>query len=226
MQLNLSTAALLLPLQEACRALSIPISQTQQDQLLNYLQQLLKWNHTYNLTAIRDPHQALVQHLFDSLSVVPPMKRYFGIEQKIQPTILDVGSGAGLPGIVLAIMFPTISVTCVDAVEKKSSFMTQMSSVLTLTNLITKHARVEQLLGAQYNVVVSRAFASLEDFANLAGERVCAQGVLLAMKGKRPNEEIQALQQNTEWCVERLEPLIVPQLDAERCLLWIKRKGS
>jgi 16S rRNA (guanine527-N7)-methyltransferase len=196
----------------------------QQQQLLDYLNELLKWNKTYNLTAIRNPQQALIHHVFDSLSIVGPIQSYLADQGVKQPTILDVGSGAGLPGVVLAVMLPAAKITCVDAVEKKTSFIRQAASVLKLDNLSATHARVEQLNLNKYDVVTSRAFASLEDFVTLAGDQALPTGVLLAMKGKRPDDEIQQMHNRTQWNVTKTDQIAVPQLNAERCLLWIKRK--
>jgi 16S rRNA (guanine527-N7)-methyltransferase len=211
-------------IQEACTALTLRVNTHQQQQLLDYLNELLKWNKTYNLTAIRDPQQALIHHVFDSLSIVGPIQSYLADQGVKQPTILDVGSGAGLPGVVLAVMLPAAKITCVDAVEKKTSFIRQAASVLKLDNLSATHARVEQLNLNKYDVVTSRAFASLEDFVTLAGDQALPTGVLLAMKGKRPDDEIQQMHNRTQWNVTKTDQIAVPQLNAERCLLWIKRK--
>ncbi|AMG86624.1 glucose inhibited division protein B [Bordetella bronchiseptica RB50] len=191
-------------LAQACDALRLPADAGQQQKLLRYIEQMQRWNRTYNLTAIRDPGQMLVQHLFDSLSVVAPLER-------------------GLPGVVLAIMRAHWDVTCVDAVEKKTAFVRQMAGALGLPNLQAAHTRIEQLEPAQCDVVISRAFASLQDFAKLAGRHVREGGTLVAMKGKVPDDEIQALQQHGHWTVERIEPLVVPALDAQRCLIWMRR---
>ena len=160
------------------------------DKLLGYLAQMQRWNRTYNLTAIRDPQQMLIQHLFDSLSVVAPLSAALG---EAPARIYDVGSGGGLPGVVLAIMRPHWSVTCIDAVEKKTAFVRQMSGALALPNLQARHARIETLEPGECNIVTSRAFASLDDFAELAGRHVRNDGTLVAMKGKVPDDEIQAL---------------------------------
>jgi 16S rRNA (guanine527-N7)-methyltransferase len=213
-------------LEKACQTLSIELTEAKQDQILEYLTQLLKWNKTYNLTAIRDPEQALVQHIFDSLTVIAPIRTYFQSKQENTKTVLDVGSGAGLPGVVIAIMLPEIQVTCVDTVEKKMAFVRQISGVLALTNLEAIHHRVELMNEEPYDVVISRAFASLEDFATLAGKKIKKDGILLAMKGKIPHEEIVTLEEKTDWCVKSIEGLEVPQLSAQRCLVWMKRKGT
>ena len=211
---------------EACVALSLSPTDKQKTQLLEYVTQLLKWNQTYNLTAIRDPEQALIQHVFDSLAVIKPITDYFFDQNIKQATILDVGSGAGLPAVILGIMIPTSQMRCVDPVEKKMTFVRQVVGILKLSNVEPIHDRVEHLESGPYDLVISRAFASLEDFAQLAGSKVKTKGLLLAMKGKHPQEEIESLENNTSWKVEKVEPIKVPQLDAQRCLVWMKDKGS
>ena len=210
----------------ACDAMKIQISAYQKIQLLDYLDQLLRWNKTYNLTAIRDPQQGLVQHIFDSLSVVTPLAEYFQINAIQEPTIIDVGSGGGLPGAVLAIVFKQAKITCIDTVEKKTSFIRQVASVLKLENLKALHSRVENVAPLHADIVISRAFSSLEDFAELAGKHVGQDRKLVGMKGKHPDEEGTALLRKGEWDIEKIEPLNVPELQAERCLVWMQRKGN
>lgn len=217
---------LLAQLDQACAALMLSPTDNQKEQLLEYLTQLLKWNKTYNLTAIRDPEQALIQHIFDSLAVIKPITEYLCAQHINAATILDVGSGAGLPAVILGIMIPASHISCVDPVDKKMTFVRQAVGILKLSNVDAIHSRVEHLETGPYDVVISRAFASLEDFANLAGSKVKTKGVLLAMKGKHPQEEIETLEKNTGWNVEKVEPLNVPELDAQRCLVWMKDKGS
>jgi 16S rRNA (guanine527-N7)-methyltransferase len=220
---KVSTSERLLRALETLRLKSQP---TQQTALLEYLSQLMRWNKTYNLTAIRDPDQALVHHIFDSLSLVAPLSRALSLNQTETPTVVDVGSGGGLPGVILAIMLPDVQVTCVDAVEKKTMFVRQMAGVLTLPNLTAQHARIEALKPLQATLVTSRAFASLEDFAQLAGPHVREGGYLVAMKGREPTEEITALQAHTAWSAQAIEPLTVPELEGQRCLVWMQRKGT
>ncbi|CAM4195049.1 16S rRNA (guanine(527)-N(7))-methyltransferase RsmG [Bordetella muralis] len=216
-----SEATLAQRLTQACDSLGLPITAAQTEQLLTYLAQMQRWNRTYNLTAIRDPEQMLVQHLFDSLSVVNPLANT--LDPAAMTKVYDIGSGGGLPGVVLAIMLPSWQISCVDAVEKKMAFVRQMSGVLSLSNLRAVHGRVEALAPAQCDVVISRAFASLNDFASLAGRHVRNDGTLVGMKGKVPEDEIQALHQQGEWHVEHIQALQVPQLDAQRCLIWMRR---
>ncbi|MCD0501557.1 16S rRNA (guanine(527)-N(7))-methyltransferase RsmG [Bordetella petrii] len=208
-------------LAQACQALDLPVDNARAEKLLAYLAQMQRWNRTYNLTAIRDPEQMLVQHLFDSLSVVNPLGRV--LNEAGPAAVYDIGSGGGLPGVVLAILRPGWQVNCVDAVEKKMAFVRQMSGALSLPNLRALHARVEDLPPADSDVVISRAFASLKDFAALAGRHVRNDGTLVAMKGKVPQDEIQALHEQGEWQVHDIQALQVPTLDAQRCLIWMRR---
>ncbi|MDQ8032144.1 16S rRNA (guanine(527)-N(7))-methyltransferase RsmG [Bordetella genomosp. 1] len=207
-------------LAQACEALGLAPDAAQREALLRYVAQMQRWNRTYNLTAIRDPGQMLVQHLFDSLSIVGPLRAHLGDGPA---RIFDVGSGGGLPGVVLALMQPEWDVTCVDAVEKKTAFVRQMSGALHAPNLHALHARIEQVEPAQCDVVISRAFASLQDFAAWSGRHVRNGGTLVAMKGKVPDDELAALAAQGEWKVEDIQTLNVPELDAQRCLIWMRR---
>jgi 16S rRNA (guanine527-N7)-methyltransferase len=213
-------------LEKACHTLSLEPTKQQQQRLLEYLSQLLKWNKTYNLTAIREPEQALVQHIFDSLTIIKPLNNFFQQKEQDKKMVLDVGSGAGLPGVIIATMIPDALVTCVDTVEKKMTFVRQVSGVLGLENLKVLHQRVELIQDNKFEVVTSRAFATLQDFAVLAGECVEKNGILLAMKGKIPHDEITTLEKETNWYVEGTETLKVPQLSAQRCLVWMKQQGT
>ncbi|HEY0295606.1 MAG TPA: 16S rRNA (guanine(527)-N(7))-methyltransferase RsmG [Bordetella sp.] len=212
----------------ACQQLGLRASDAQRDKLLRYVEQMQRWNRTYNLTAVRDAGQMLVQHVFDSLAVARPIENETA-DNETAPRplrIMDVGSGGGLPGVVLAILHDRWRVQCVDAVDKKMAFVRQISGALALPNLQASHARVETLPQAGCDVVVSRAFASLLDFANLAGLHVHEKGSLLAMKGKTPEDEIAALHAQGVWRVRRIETLHVPELDAQRCLVWMRRTGQ
>lgn len=210
----------------AAQALRLDLVDAQINLLLEYQAQMQRWNRTYNLTALRDPDQMLIQHLFDSMSVVMPIEREFAAGGATDLAIMDVGAGAGLPGAVIAICRPQWSVCCVDAVEKKTAFVTQASGVLKLANLRARHARVEQMDEAGCDLVVSRAFASLQDFSRLAGRHVRDGGVLLAMKGREPLDETPPLEQDDQWRIASIEPLTVPELQAQRCLVWMRRKGN
>lgn len=186
--------------------------------LLDYVTLLAKWNAVYNLTAIRDPRQMLIQHILDSLSIVPHLV------QRNPGTVLDVGSGGGLPGIVLAIVRPDWDVTVNDIVHKKTAFQAQAKAELGLTNLSVVTGRVETLrpgaeVSAKFDVIVSRAFAELADFVTLARHLVAEQGAILAMKGVRPDDEIERLPAGAH--VEQIVRLDVPFLDAERHLVTV-----
>ena len=212
-------------LEDVIATYALNITDEQKKCLLKYLEQLNKWNKTYNLTAIRDQQQALVQHLFDSLSIVSPLQLNIQHHAMTHPKIMDVGSGGGLPGVILAIVFPEASIICVDAVEKKIAFIRHVAGVLELKNLRALHTRIEDLSDASMDIVTSRAFASLKDFAMLAGKHVSINGEMIAMKGKHPADEIAELDA-TDWVVKEVETLTVPELDAERCLVWMQRKGK
>jgi 16S rRNA (guanine527-N7)-methyltransferase len=209
---------------DAALALRTACSLSQAQTLLTYMAQMQHWNRTYNLTALREADQILVQHLFDSLAIVAPMCKALSGRVESGATIVDVGSGAGLPGVVLATVQSGWQVHCVDAVEKKMAFVRQMSGVLQLGNLHAIHARVEKMAPLAADIVVSRAFASLRDFAILAGDQTVSGGHLLAMKGHEPLDEIKALESETDWRVDRIESLIVPELSADRCLVWMSRR--
>lgn len=213
-------------LRSAAGQFKIELTERQMQTLLNYLLQLQRWNKTYNLTALRDPEQMLIQHVFDSLSIIPAINTLASSQDRAGFSILDVGSGGGLPGIVLAIACSTWNVTCVDAVEKKISFIRQMSAVLSLPNLKGIHERIENLDKQNADVIVSRAFASLYDFVKLTEAHLSANGKIVAMKAKIPTEEIAELESNTLWRVDHIESLIVPELDADRCLVYLKRVGD
>lgn len=202
-------------LRQAAAELQLQLSDRQVEQLLAYAQLIAKWNKVYNLTAVR-PGEMLVQHLFDSLSVVAPLRRQAG-GRAIR--LLDVGSGAGLPGVVIAICCPEVQVDCVDTVGKKAAFIQQAASQLQLPNLRGIHDRVEKLAGP-YDVICSRAFASLADFVTWSQGALAGQGVWLAMKGKRPDAELAELPPAAE--AFHVEQLSVPELSAERCIVWIR----
>ncbi|HVZ42546.1 MAG TPA: 16S rRNA (guanine(527)-N(7))-methyltransferase RsmG [Ramlibacter sp.] len=207
-------------LRRGAEALGLPLADAQVDALLTYLDLILKWNRVYNLTSLRDPQQILTHHLLDSLASVPPLMRHVdgrGVR------LLDVGSGAGLPGVVIAICRPELPVDCLDAVAKKAAFIQQVASELKMTHLRGLHQRVEQITD-RYDVVCSRAFASLADFTRWSGGALKEGGVWLAMKGKRPEDEIAALPPEVE--VFHVEQLQVPGLDAERCIVWMRRAAA
>ena len=202
-------------------ALALDLSTAQRQALLDYLALLQKWNQVYNLTAVREPQAMLSHHLLDCLAVVAPLRAQLANLAMTEPIrLLDVGSGAGLPGLVLAICLPQLQVDCVDTVAKKSSFIQQAALSLGLANLRGLHARVESLTAA-YQVVSARAFSSLPDLVTGSDKALLPDGLWMAMKGKTPDEEIQALP--TQVQVFHVEPLQVPGLDAQRCIVWMRR---
>ena len=188
--------------------------------LERYLSLLVKWNAAYNLTAVRQPEQMRLQHLSDCLAVVGPLRRQLGTGSSAR--ILDVGSGGGLPGVVLALADPAWDVTCVDAVGKKAAFIRQVAGELALPHLHAVHARVETLRAPPYDVIIARAFASLADFTRQTRALLVPTGLWMAMKGKRPNDELAALPPDVT--AFHVEPLAVPGLDAERCLVWMRKQ--
>ena len=202
------------------RALGLQLSDEQVSMLLDYLVLLQKWNKVYNLTAVRDPAEMMTHHLLDSLAAIGPLLRQTG-GQPIK--LLDVGSGGGLPGVVIAITCPQIQVSCVDTVGKKAAFIQQAAAALKLSNLRGVHARVETLKaeeGGGFDVVCSRAFASLVDFTTWSSSALKPGAVWMAMKGKHPADEIAALPASV--AVFHVEQLVVPGLDAERCIVWLR----
>lgn len=207
-------------LRSGAQALGIGLSDGQAGQLLDYLELIAKWTKVYNLTAVRDPGEMLTQHLLDSLAVVPPLRR---LAAGRALRLLDVGSGAGLPGVVIAVCCPEIRVDCIDTVAKKAAFIQQVAGALKLPNLHGIHGRVEQVAD-RYDVVCSRAFASLADFVNWSAQALAEGGVWLAMKGRRPDREIAELPPAAE--MFHVEQLSVPGLDAERCIVWMRRRSS
>lgn len=196
--------------------LGLTLSDVQLDQLQGYLALIQKWNKVYNLTAVRDPQEMLTHHVLDSLTAVAPLLRHTG---GAAAKVLDVGSGGGLPGIVLAICRSELDISCVDTVGKKVAFIQQVAASLKLPNLRGVHARVESLSGP-FDVICCRAFAALPDFVNWSRDALAPNGVWMAMKGKHPQEEIEALPQGVQ--VFHVEPLRVPGLDVERCMVWMR----
>ena len=221
----MTVPSLELALRRGAGELSLALTDAQFGQLLEYLALLQKWGRVYNLTAVRDPGDMLTHHVLDSLALIPPLSRHIAHDADASRAlrVLDVGSGAGLPGVVIAICCPALSVSCVDTVAKKTAFIQQVAANLRLTNLRGVHARVEKLTD-KYDVVVSRAFASLPDFVQWSGGALAQDGVWLAMKGKHPADELAAMPAGIE--VFHVEQLRVPGLDAQRCLVWMRPRAA
>jgi 16S rRNA (guanine527-N7)-methyltransferase len=203
-------------LREGLNQLGLALSPAQQQQLLDYLDLLGKWNKIYNLTAVRDPAQMLTQHLLDCLAVVQPLKARLPALQ----TVLDVGAGGGLPAVVLAVACPQWQVSAVDTVAKKAAFIQTAAHSLGLPNLRGIHARVEDLAEG-YDLVCSRAFASLADFTSWSAAALKPGGVWMAMKGRVPDEELAALPPGVR--VDEVQLLQVPGLEAQRCVVWMRQ---
>jgi 16S rRNA (guanine527-N7)-methyltransferase len=214
--------------------LGLTLDDIQVAKLLDYLDLIQKWTRVYNLTAVRQPRDMLTRHVLDSLAVIAPLRSKMSSLCGNWPTVaadgtaseatpfglLDVGSGAGLPGAVIAICCPNIRVECVDTVSKKVAFIRQVAATLKLSNLHGLHARVESL-AQKYAVVASRAFASLSDFVMWSEGVLAPGGVWMAMKGKSPEGEISALPHHVQ--VFHVEHLEVPGLGAERCIVWMRK---
>ena len=202
--------------------LHLSLSDAQVKGLLDYQNLIGKWNKVYNLTAVRDPAEMLTHHLLDSLAAVAPLQKHLQNRGLTNARVLDVGAGAGLPGVVLAICCPALAVTCVDTVGKKAAFIKHVALALGLPNLIGLHARVETIT-QPFGVICSRAFASLADFTGWSQAALAPGGVWMALKGKHPAEELAMLPPNVT--MFHVEPLTVPGLAAERCIIWLQKAG-
>jgi 16S rRNA (guanine527-N7)-methyltransferase len=207
-------AALADVLKQGVAELALELSAAQQEQLLDYLALLNKWNSVYNLTSVRDPMQMMTLHLLDSLAAVPA---FDGAQN-----VLDVGAGGGLPGVVLAISKPEMKLSMIDTVHKKTAFLTQVKAELGLANVTVYTKKVQELEVKQpFDVITSRAFADLSDFVNWSGHLLAQGGRFIALKGTAPQDERERLPE--PWKVERLQALKVPGLEAERHLVFIQQ---
>ena len=205
-------------LEHACMQLPFDVSGRQQQTLLRYVELLARWNATYNLTSVRDPLEMVTQHLADALSVVAPLRAKLPVRSG--RSLLDVGTGAGLPGLVIAALEPELQITCVDTVGKKIAFVRQAIGELGLANVTAVHGRVEQIRQPRVDVVCARAFASLVDLALWTRHLLLPDGVWMALKGRQPDEEIAALPTDVE--VFHVEQIRVPGMAAERCIVWMR----
>jgi len=194
-------------------ALHLDLDAATHEKLLQYVALIDKWNRVYNLTAVRAREQMVTQHLLDSLAVAPHLSG---------TTLLDVGSGAGLPGIPLALARPAWRVTLLESNQKKSAFLQQAVIELALANVEVAHARVEEWVPAHaYDVVISRAFSDLAEFMQLAGRHVAPGGMLAAMKGAYPADELARVP--APFRTAAVIPLEVPGLGAERHLVVLRK---
>ena len=200
-------------LKQGIKDLKLDLADDQVEKLLDYLALLNKWNSVYNLTSVREPMQMVTLHLLDSLAAV---SAFAGAKN-----VLDVGAGGGLPGMVLAISRPDMKVSMIDTVHKKTAFLNQVKAELGLSNVTVYTKRVEQLeVKTKFDVITSRAFADLSDFVNWSGHLLQEGGRFIALKGTAPEEERERLPK--PWKVQKLEPLTVPGLEAERHLVFIE----
>lgn len=197
-------------LQTGLEQLELEATKSQVDLLLAFVSLIEKWNKAYNLTAIRNRDEMLRLHILDSLAVLP-----FITGQKI----IDVGTGAGLPGIPLAILMPDVQFTLVDSNSKKTRFVQQAVLELQIKNVRVVHGRIEELgYEGEYDAVLSRAFASLKDIMNLTEYLLQPEGVLIAMKGQQPEIELKKIDRTY-----LVNPIVVPGVDAERCVVRINK---
>jgi 16S rRNA (guanine527-N7)-methyltransferase len=200
------------PLRRGLLALGVASSDERSERLERYLALLEKWNRTYNLTAIREPGRMVTHHVLDSLAVLPHVRG---------PNVLDVGSGAGLPGIPLAIASPALAVTLLDSSHKKTAFLQQAIGELALANATVVNARIESWqAGGRFDTIVSRAFADLGEFVSAAARLLTPGGTIAAMKGVHPHDEIERLPAGFR--VREVLKLDVPLLDAERHLVLVE----
>ncbi|MBC3869374.1 16S rRNA (guanine(527)-N(7))-methyltransferase RsmG [Undibacterium oligocarboniphilum] len=210
----IDTARLKQRLISGVQELGLSLNEFQIEKMIAYLLLLSKWNSVYNLTAIRDPLEMVRQHLLDSLSAAPAFEG--------AKNVLDVGAGGGLPGMMLAIVYPYIKISMIDTVSKKTAFLTQVKTELGLTNVTVYTGRVEKLtVDEKFDVITSRAFSELANFINWSGHLLADGGQFIAMKGVAPVQEIKRLPAG--WQATGVQALHVPGLDAERHLVFVKR---
>ena len=194
-------------------ALQLDADAAQRQRLLDYLALLQRWNRVYNLTAVRDPEQMLAKHLADCLALIAPLRA------RAPSRLLDVGSGGGLPGLVVAIMLPATEVVLCDAVRKKCAFLQQAAATLGLRNVRVEHGRIEALALPPFDCITSRAFSELAEMLRLTRHLLRPDGCWAAMKGVRPDAELAALPGDVHADVQELT---VPGLDAQRCVVWLR----
>lgn len=207
-------------LADGAAELGVALESTQLGRLVRYTDLLVRWNQVHNLTAV-EPDQMLTHHLLDSLSIVPTVNAR--VSGKKTPRVLDVGAGAGLPGIPLAIALPEVQVTLLDKVEKKVAFLRQAQLELRLTNIDAVHARVEQLRASPFDVILARAFATLLELVRLTRPLLSTDGCWCAMKGSLPQAEIEELERaQLGVSVAEVVKLRIPRLDAERHLILLE----
>ena len=222
-----STEILLTQLSRAAAWLGLSLPVSQQNMLLEYLFELKKWNQTYNLTAVKTIDEMLIQHVFDCLALIPVLQAYerdFGHSFQL---IADVGSGAGLPAVVVAVARPTTLVISIDSVQKKTSFVQHTANKLGLVNLEARHSRVEKIKDIKADLVISRAFASLSDFVEISEGITKNTSVMAAMKSRQLKTEIASFARNrSDWNVHCVNEVGVPEMQATRYIAWLRRKND
>jgi len=201
---------LLQQIKQGCESLGLSLTDEQQVKLQRYVELLVKWNKVYNLTSVRDPSEMVNRHVLDSLTLLPYLEG---------DSLLDVGTGAGLPGIPIAISFPEIAVTLLDTNSKKTRFLQQAKAELGLNNVTVVHARVEEATLPKFAMVTARAFATIKDIIDLTGRHCDDAGSLLLMKGVRPDDELDAI--GGGFKLHDVVTLDVPECDGQRHLVRI-----
>ena len=203
--------------------LGLTLTATERERLLAYLALIQRWTKVYNLTAVRNTGEMFTHHLLDCLAVVLPLRKGTGVAGQGALRLLDVGSGAGLPGVILAMLNPTWQVSCVDAVAKKAAFIRQAAAELGLPNLHGIHGRVEApgtFRSPEFDLITSRAFASIHDFTTLTRTLLAPQGQWAAMKANLSADERADIPADVE--MFHVEQLDVPELNEKRCLVWLR----
>lgn len=203
-------------LADGLKNMQLSISEEKQQQLIEYVNLLNKWNAVYNLTALRQDEQIISRHILDSLSVLPFLTNI--------KTIIDIGSGGGMPGIPIAIAIPEVEITLLDSNSKKTSFLQQAIIELKLNNVTVKNERAEAFYEQKFDAVISRAFAELSSFTQLTCHMLNENSVWIAMKGVYPYEEIAHLPEYVN--VNRVQPVSVYNLDAQRHIIIMSLKGN
>ena len=204
-------------------SLGLTLTVTQRERLLAYMALIQRWTKVYNLTAVRNTGEMFTHHLLDCLAVVLPLRAGTGVAGQGALRVLDVGSGAGLPGVILAMLNPAWQVTCVDAVAKKAAFIRQAAAELGIPNLHGVHGRVEAagtFKTPEFDLITSRAFASIRDFTTLTRPLLAPHGQWAAMKANLSAEEQADIPSDVE--MFHVEQLDVPKLNEKRCLVWLR----